>query len=312
MPWKFRCVSTIALLTISSIIFAEDTPVPVTPVPTGRFTGEAQDSLSNLSTYLLNLGEYFGYDLTAYCQSGGPCTPTPNGAVAPYSNDLLDPNATYAVQLNSFNTYLGAIIGGGSQNTTAYNPIIPTSSTNNYSLIDTLAGQTYSNSSYSTPNSKTSISVSSLIDQQSYQPDPVSQAVLNIIATPNYTFCQKNNSQNFIPNCPILFRELIMSNVIGTLQGTETAFSADSNQSLVPQLNADTLLSPLLYSTTPLTTTSSSSSDTTTNGNPGLTAMTQAQQAANFIRYVISEVNPLSLLDSKHLRQSSKYCRKLQ
>lgn len=264
----------------------------------------ATNDLSSLTTYLQNLGQYFGYDLTEYCTTGGSCSPRNNGnngggGSGGYSNALFNQNDTYAVELNLFNSYLGALIGGGNSSNSQSsnpnpNPIVPTSSSNSYSIVDSLAGQTYLSPPYSTSSTDT-ISVSTLIDQQTYQADPVSQAVLNILSTPNYTYCQNTNAQTYSANCPYLFREYIMANVIGTLPGTQTIFSADYNQHLVGQLNSDSLISPLLYSTTALPNSSYSAG---TNGkqNAGLTAQTQEQQAANFIRYVTSATNPVSLL----------------
>ncbi len=298
---NYMITAAVISLTTSDIFAAPSTtPLPTTSPNYYRNRAQhAQNELDNLAHYLENLGQYFGYDLTAYCQSGGPCSPTPgqsNGNDnAPYRNTLLNPNATYTLQLNLFNTFLGAIIGGTNQNNLDSTPIIPSSS-NQANLINNLVGKTYAALPYNNVSNASSVSVSNLIDQQTYQADPVSQAVLNILSTPNITYCQQNNSQQFIANCPYLFRELVMNNVVGTLQGTQEVFSTDYNQPLVSQLNADTLLSPLMYSTS-YDNNTSTSSNTNTNSNAGLVAVTQAQQAANLLRYVTYQVAPINLLN---------------
>lgn len=289
MQFKLNRVLKGILLVISCAAFADE------PVNDGS---NASNDLNNLAIYLQNLGEYFGYDLTQYCTTGGPCSPPAGGETGgtpanTYSNALFNENATYTAQLNMFNSYIGSLIGGGSSNTQNFNPIVPENSTN-YAIINSMSGQTFSVPPYAS-TSNSGISVSPLIDQQTYQNDPVSQAVLNIIATPDYTFCQQNGSTTYTNSCAYLFRELIMTNVTGTLPGTQEVFTASYNQPFVPQLNTDTLISPLQYSTT----VSVSAPPTTGSGdaNPGLIAQSQAQQAANFIRYVTGSVNPISLLD---------------
>jgi intracellular multiplication protein IcmX len=296
MQLRFNYVLSGFLFAASTTAFAID---PVAGTTATYYAAQQNEELTNLSTYLQNLGQYFGYDLTQYCKTGGPCSSAgvlsgSGSSGSGYSNTLFNMNDTYAVQLNLFNSYLGALLGGGSSNS-AVNPIVPPN-TQGYSLINTLAGQTYSTPPYSSPSPQT-VSVNEIIDQQTYQADPVSQAVLNILATPDFTYCATTNSSGNITansQCQILFREKVMAQIIGPLQTTKDVFSTNYNQTYVPQLNGDTLISPLLY-----TTTSSNGSDTSSsppaNQSPGLPAQTQAQQAANFIRYVSNAVNPAML-----------------
>ncbi|MDP1603078.1 MAG: type IVB secretion system protein IcmX [Legionella sp.] len=299
MQFKLNYVLQGILLAATTAVFAEE---PVNNTNSSYFASQESEDLSNLTLYLQNLGKYFGYDLTQYCTTGGACGPGGGGSGASggggaqggYSNALFNMNDTYAVQLNLFNSYLGALLGGGSSSTTP-NPIVP-SNTQTYSLINTLAGQTFSTPPYSSPSAQ-GVSVTDIIDQQTFQSDPVSQAVLNILATPDYTFCTTTNATGNITantQCQILFREKIMAQVVGPLQQTKDVFTASYNQPLIPQLNSDTLISPLLY-TTNASNANDTSSSPSGNQNQGLPAQTQAQQAANFIRYVSSAVNPAML-----------------
>ncbi|STX29848.1 IcmX (IcmY) [Legionella beliardensis] len=277
------------------------------------------DEVSNIATYLQNLGQYFGYDLTQYCTTGGPCSTTgstggssgsssgPGGGTSgsqAFSNLLVDQNTAYSAQLNLYNTFLGAIIGGTTP-TQNPNPIIPSTIANNsnlsgFSILNTLAGQTYTNPPFSSASSQ-AVSVSPLIDQQPYQSDPVSQALLNILTTPNYTFCLESGTDTINPKCSYLYREAVFQNVVGQLQGATKVFTPEVNTPLIPQLNINTLISPLLYSTTSgaaggtSSGASGSGSLDTTGANAGLTANTQAQQAQNYIRYATGAVIPLSL-----------------
>lgn len=287
MLCRLNYVLPSVLLTLSSTVFADDSATGNT---SSYYQSQEAQSMANLSAYLQNLGQYFGYDVTRYCSTGGPCSKNSESGSG-YSNTLLAPDNTYSAQLNLFNSYLGSLLGGGG----SINPIVP-SNTQGYSLANTLAGQTYSSPPYSSPSTQT-VSVASIIDQQTWQSDPVSQAVLNIITTPDASFCTTTSSTgttSYNSNCQILFREKVMAEVVGPLKPVKDAFSFSSNQALIPQLNMDTLLSPLMYTTTSSNANSTSSSPDSGQGQ-GLPAQTQAQQAANFIRYVTSAVNPLLL-----------------
>lgn len=273
---RFFHLLSIGLMSISVSAWAEDA------APENYYKGEVNNSVNAVGTYLKNLGRYFGYDVTTFCETGGPCNTNASGADGGYSNALLNANDTYLAQLNLYNSYLGALMGGG--NTSSANPIVP-STLPNLSILNSLAGQTFISPPYAAPSS-TGVSVSTLIDQKNYQADPVSQSVLNILATPNFSFCYNNDGTQQVANCPYLFREKIMKEVIGTLPGTELVFSPAYNENLVAQLNGDILLTPLLYTIT-------ANEDAQQNNTAdGLVAQTQAQQAENFIRYVTNAVNP--------------------
>lgn len=297
---------------ITGIVFA------FSPIVMGQGQGNPNEEIHKIRVYLQNLGLYFGYDLTQFCPPGSDCPSSGAGASAAgngtspqgITNTLIDKNIAYAAELNVYYTYLGALLGGNSSQNP--NPIVPNNIASNnylsrYATLNALAGQSYSKPTpYSTESAQT-VSVTSLIDQRTYQSDPVSQAILNIIATPNSTFCTANRTQGF-GKCPFLTRESVIEGVIGPIPETNKVFTVEANAPLIPQLNPNTLLMPLLYTTNTGSNANNvsagasdpnpgSSNATPSNTNTGLIANTQAQQAENFIRYATSSVTPLSLLD---------------
>lgn len=298
MQSNYRYLLPGLLLAVSATVFADDVSDPSTTPPTGNPGGD----VTNLTTYLQNLGKYFGYDLQQYCTTGGSCkNPGQSGGSSSssdsggdFSNTLLNPQATSNAQLGLFNSYLGSLLGAGESS-----PLVPTDLNEYQQMNSTLAGQSFIYQNYSTPSTQ-NVSVSPIIDQQTYQNDPVSQAILNILSTPDSSYCQTNNSA---PSCQApFFREQIMINVLGPLKplATDVVFTPEQNLNIVPQLNIDSLLTPLMY--TPASADSSGSKGSTpviglaTNSGPaGLTAQTQAQQAINFIRYATSAVNNMPL-----------------
>lgn len=294
------------MLTISlGITLAFSSALAAPPNPFAKQEEIAE--LKKIAKYLQNLGEYFGYDLSSFCKTGGACDAL---GKSPYVNTLTDKSTTYATELNLYYTFVGALLGG-TQNTTAPNPIVPrTIASNpdlsNYGILNALAGRSYTQQPYSTASANT-VSVVPFVDQRTYQSDPVSQAILNILATPNDTFCAGESTVK----CPYLTRETILKDVIGPLPITEKVFTSESNQSLVPQLNIDTLLSPLMYTTSSGSQGNASPGSSGTgspNAGPpssknGLTATMQAQQAENFIRYATGGLDPMSLPDLQDYNQ---------
>ncbi len=211
-----------------------------------------------------------------------------------------------SVQLPFFTIAFDAFLGAIPVNA-LFLQFVPTNN-ETYSAVNALANATFPSYNSASSQQTSTISVSPLVDQQTYQQDPVSQAVLNILGTPNYTYCmnydatlwtgggssttEANTSQ--YPKCDLLYEYQVMNNVIGTLPTTYQYYTYDYNQQFLSQLNGNTLISPLLYSTSTSTPSTSSSPQPSSNG-AGLPAQSQAQQAANFIRYVTGEVAPVSL-----------------
>jgi intracellular multiplication protein IcmX len=248
-----------------------------------------------LATYLKNLGLYFGYDIT---------NPPPSDTSSGFS--LLNLSAIQTPEQSLFETMLGAV----PVNATSPSSMLFVPGTNSaYSSINGQANMTFTTPPYNTA-SQQAVSVNPLIDQQPYQQDPVTQAVLNILTTPDYTYCTNNDNNGWVDGCPLLSatkggnpvmnENQVITNAIGTLQQQDGSsyFTYTYNQPFLNQLNSNSLIAPLLYTTTSdstNTTSSGSSGAPQTNGSNGLTASNQAQQAANFIRYVTGAVAPLSL-----------------
>lgn len=245
---------------------------------------------SQLATYLKNLGLYFGYDIT---------NPPPSDNNAGFS--LLNLSAIQTPEQSLFETMLGAV----PVNATSPGSMLFVPGTNSaYSSINGQANMTFTTPPYNAP-SQQGATVSNLIDQQTYQLDPVSQAVLNILGTPDYTYCTNNDNTAWVDGCPllsqktpILYENQVINNTIGTLPDTATYYTFGYNQTFLNQLNSNTLIAPLLYTTTSDSSNSNSpgnSGGAPNSSNTGLTAANQAQQAANFIRYVTGAVTPLAL-----------------
>ncbi|MCH9716017.1 MAG: type IV secretion protein IcmX [Gammaproteobacteria bacterium] len=237
-----------------------------------------------LSEYLKNLGADFGFDVTQ--------------SVKDPVATLLDLSASTLAQQYAFVTLLGAIPVNAYSDAFAY--FVPSDSST-YTAINDMANYTYQTqpnaSSYNNTSTGESggISVSSLIDQETYQKDPVSQAILNMLATPSVTYCLDNSVDAWLDSCSYLYNSKVASNVVGTLPDTDTFFTYDYNEKIIPQLNSNTLMAPLLYTTT-TTDTSTSSTSGSSSDDDGLTAKNQAQEAQNFIRYAMQLVVPLSFV----------------
>ncbi|HBC0485346.1 TPA: type IVB secretion system protein IcmX [Legionella pneumophila] len=266
--------------------------------PSGQQTST---NTSNLVTYLTNLGKYLGYDITQSSKAPNPS----------YSQ-LFNSNVVQLVQNYAYNTFLGAIpVDAMSQSLMNF----VTDKVQGNSLINNLANTTFKYQNFSAPSSGADgkITANGLIDQSTasaqtpttpgifsapqittsgtYLNDPVSQAVFNILGTPDYSFCMDNEQKNWLPNCNLMYQNLVMQNVIGTLPPAQTSgstpafYSYKYNQPLISQLNSNSLIAPLLMDTS----ASQSGQDS------GLTAKSQAQQALNFIRYASAQVTPPSL-----------------
>jgi intracellular multiplication protein IcmX len=263
--------------------------------------GTTNDSMNELTTYLLNLGAYFGYSL-----QNSPSITDANGNQQPIAisqNLLFNQGAT--AQLNEnyvFNSYLGALlVNTAVPNATQF--VSTSGSTNNpYTPINAFANYTFTTPPYSSPAQDT-VSVSPLIDQPPYQTDPVSQAILNILGTPDFSYCL-NNDGTAVVSCTYpsgtLNNYQVQSNTIGTLPTTQNYFTYAQTQPLLSELNVNSLIAPLLYSQQSNTGTGSPSSagaSPTVSGstNQGLIATSQEQQAANFIRFATGAVSPLPL-----------------
>ena len=266
---------------------------------------QTSTNTSNLATYLLNLGADLGYDLT----QTPPAPPTPISPLMPITaTQLLGSTSSGAAQQPPFFTAVFDSLLGAIPVNSLFMQFVPSTSATN--LINGLANATFPSYDNTSSQATSAISVNPSIDQPTFQQDPVSQAVLNILSTPNYTYCMNNDatlwtggttsssattSASQYPKCSYLYQNLVMSNTIGTLPNPSTFYTYDYNQQFLSQLNSNTLIAPLLYSTNNPNNQPTSSSQQTPPSGAGLVAQTQAQQAANFVRYVTGSVAPVSL-----------------
>lgn len=240
------------------------------------YAQQTSNNTLSLTSYLLNLGAYLGYNLTQPAVSA-------SGTV---SQKLLNATNAPSIYETLFDSILGAIP------INSLNPLfVPMSSKQTYQAINSDANLTYSSYGSASSAQQGAVSASPLIDQLTYQADPVSQSVLNILTTPDPTYtCDNSKNSTCLVN-----GAQVANNAIGTpLPGPTEFFTYTINQPLLTQLNSNTLLSPLLYTTTNSSSQSTSSTAYSSQTN-GLPAQSQAQQAANFIRYVTRTLTPTPL-----------------
>jgi intracellular multiplication protein IcmX len=275
-----RLSSFMLFSVISYSVYADDTPAEGNP-PWQKSNGPSVETL------LTNYGLYLGYELDKKPSLTAPFLVSATktqllGGSPPFFSLLVD-------------TFLGAIpmtTSPGSEAT-----FIPGSS----APINSLANATfpsYSSGSQGTGESEKNLSVSALLDQMPYQSDPVSQGVLNLISTPDYSYCLVKNEQNsnksFDENCQWLTAQQVTANAIPILPpqapektrgGKKIPFLPSDYSSNLGQLNSNSLIGPLMYST----------DSSNHKSSEGLPAQNQLQEAANYIRYATGGVTPPAL-----------------
>ena len=137
----------------------------------------------------------------------------------------------------------------------------------------------------SSESGSTDVTVTEGVDQKEYRKDPVSQSILNILGTPDVSVCsnEKDTKCANINQNTVMSNELLdITNADGYLPGDAVYFSNDLNAGIIDQLHTDTLLAPLIYST----------SASTTSGK----SLPTAQQAMSFIRYASGMVVPIDTM----------------
>ena len=278
----YLMLPSLLLASVLSMPVHADMQLPVEPgTPSGPDT-PSDENTGTLVKYMLNLGAYLGYDLKA-------------DAVKNASHFLLETTKDQLLGSSNgnpppffagmFDTFFGAI--------PANTPFKFVPTKNPYAnKINELANATFV--TYNSPTAadntpKTGLSVSSAIDQKTYQNDPVSQAVLNILSTPDLTYCMALTGS---PVCPLLDQHRVIMNVVGKLPESNKFFTTAYNVQFLAQLNSNTLIAPLLYSTE---ANPADGGNSTPPAKDQLTAKNQEQEAANFIRYATAAVVPISL-----------------
>lgn len=287
-------------------------------------TGKAEDvanttsydaSSEDILTSLNNLGLYMGYDLTK----------TPNPPVLATTFTMSDNeekyliNSQYASAVSLIYAFPLMVVPD------SFNTIVPESLkdlyTTAYNLLTLLPVDNFSIwSNYDTPSS-TLISAVTDVDQKSstgYMPNMTRQAIFNILTTPDYTYCTDDytNQTGIKKDCGYLNNQQIVNNILesGTSESDDGAFvnygadlpnpenlvSSNYNTPLEPLLNADTFLTPLIYNTTELTY--GDEDNPYQEDSSGYPTKTQANQAADFVRY-LSGQNLLGILPRYDLYQ---------
>lgn len=253
----------------------------------------ATPTMDQLPQFLLNLGSYIGYDLNAT----GPTPPI---------STMADDKSVAEAQKMAIELHLGTILD---------NSIVDP---NNKSPLATFLNQKinaiFKSGVFSTPSSggqqsSSNVTVSALIDQTPYQNNPINQTILNSLTTPDFSYCAQvthcmsngdsSGGTDLASRCcptPGRAQYQIGANIIGTIPPTIDVFNA-LDTSVLNQLNGNTLIDPLLYSTSSNSDNSGSTSSSSGAGgyqqtNQGLQANNQAQEAENFIRYVTGSVAP--------------------
>ncbi len=272
--------------------------------------GQGGGNISDLINYFLNFGGYLGYNLQK--------DPTDSGKKQ-ITNELLYPtpaqgNTESVPIVQLINKVVLANFLGGSfivNTVPSIAQIISDAAGNAYpEFVNQYASFSFNpqgllsassgGGSYANQNG-TGPSVSPLIDQPPYQADPVAQQLLNILGTPDYSYCMDNAEKNFTCDYSgsgsrgsksLMTEYQVMANTIGTpLPGTDDYYSTNLIQPLLGDLNVNTLITPMMYSQT------SFQQQNNQNNSNGLKARTQIQQAGNFIRYASGAVAPLVMPD---------------
>ncbi len=225
--------------------------------------------------YLKTLGNYLGYDLT-------------NESTSLLSDAMLDYTLSVVAATATGQNILYAMF-----KSIPINSAFPTFFTG--TSYDSFNQQTANKifEGFASPSeSSTSIAATDQFDQQQWQADPVSQAVLNIVGTPDLNTCPTStdsNSSSSSSACLSGFQSMltVLNSVLdkdGELPGEyDYQDYTKSTSQFISQLNSNNLMGPMIYAT----------SDATSKGFP---AGSQLQQAQAFIRYATEGVLPVSTM----------------
>ncbi|KTD52761.1 type IVB secretion system protein IcmX [Legionella quateirensis] len=272
---------TLFCLTSYSVVVTATGNIMDDPIPT--------TNNSDLTTYLKNLGNYLGFDLT----TKNPPTPPEN-----YTAALLNEVDASLFQNYLFSTFFGALpVNAMNQ---VVKQFVPTATPGAKGLND-LANTTFKNYAGDSSSNNNNVTASPLLDQPtsnkgSFLPDPVSQAIFNILGTPDFSYCMNNDASAWNKgDCQYKYQDKVIYNTAGYIPQATEFFSYGYNQKFINQLNSNSLIAPLLYSNDQIPSSDAMQSVSKPGSSPGLTAQNQAQIANNFIRYASGMVSPSSL-----------------
>ena len=257
------------------------------------------DKADNLDKHLINLGSYIGYDLTTQPDPGIASLLSLTATILriPVKGQQQQPSQT-AFYTSLFNTFLQSIPVNS-----LFSEFVPSNNTD-VKIINDFSNATFK--SYESIDSKSKVSVNSKIDQNTYQTDPVNQALLNLVGTPDYSFCMDAKGDK-TDNCNSILTNLEIKEITtGGLPEFNQLYQYDYIKSYLSQLNSNTLIAPLMYSTKSNEAPSGSSDSSDNKQNKTLQAQDQLQQAANYIRYSTGSLSPLTLIKRKDFDSLSK------
>lgn len=272
------------LLSVSSFAVVLSVPTTTFAQDIGNNNlNQMNQSMQSLGEYVLHLGAYLGYNLKQ----------NPDNVQSGLIENI---NEMQIADILSITVLTGARPVDSLMKTLASSSI---SGMQYYNGMTNLA---FTHPSYSTPKqTQGKVTVNRLVDQANYQNDPISQAVLNIMSTPNDSFCVSYDGTTYNSDCKLLTQGLVAINAVGTLSDPQSFFAYKTVKNLLPQLNSNSLTGPLLYSTEAQnqSPTSSPIPSSSNNQDKGLQTLSQAQAAQNFIRNVSGSLTLPTLPDQK-------------
>lgn len=246
-------------------------------------TRRTAQSSEALVKYLKNLGNYLGFDLDN--------PPAEKTEAELKKKQLLDVTALKNLQKATVDTMLGAIPMNA-----ITKGFVPTS------VADLSDINQFVNNVWKSPDIKNDMQLTkSPINQESdnqksQEMDPVNQALFNILSTPDNTFCMDDKYQwkkdcSFLTPNEISQRATNISKIKAPDLDTNNPLDTTYNKEILNQLNSSSLISPLQYSL------EGGKPDNTPNNKAQnqMSAQTEADLAANFIRYATGAVTPLRL-----------------
>ncbi|KTD79287.1 type IVB secretion system protein IcmX [Legionella waltersii] len=255
---------------------------------------------ADIARYLLNLGQYYGFNLNnPVLTLANLTTLTTNQLTTGYAFDALFGSIPVNFTVSDLSRFVPDGSANDDLNDLANNTFKSyqsggTSDNGNVGAVDAIDQPTSTPPASGGGTYMPGLIKNTQSAQSNYLNDPVSQAIFNILGTPDYSQCtttDSNNNEVWNSSCTYKYQNLVTQNVIGdpTKYNQPDYFSYSFNEPIIPQLNGNTLISPLMYSTT--------QGDIPTQSS-GLTAKNQAQEAANFIRYASGQVTPVTLPNS--------------
>lgn len=256
--------SIVAVLSISPPIYAQNFD--------NNEYNQMNQNLQNVGQYLKNLGGYLGFDLTQQ---------PPGVQTSPSDNTTLVENV--AQQQVAYGLSVFAFIGA--RPVDSLMKLLAPGAIPGMNIYNNYTNAVYINPGYNSGKvQQGKVSANPLIDQPDYQQDPISQAILNILGTPNDSYCISYDGKTYNSDCNLITQGIVSINGIGELPNPQAFFTYNTVKSLLPQLNLNSLTGPLVYNTEAQNQSPTSSPLPSSNQNKGLQTLSQAQAAQNFIR----------------------------